>query len=55
MSRLKKLVLSNTEIRELPEDIGELSDLRVLEMKISIITKLPESIRKLQVSYKGHQ
>ena len=51
MYKLRKISACNTSIKEIPENIGDLTELRVLELKITMVSKLPESITKLQVSY----
>ncbi len=48
LSGATELYLSNTELTELPESIGKLTQLQELDVSGNQLTKLPESIGKLK-------
>ena len=43
-AKCKQLDLSNKDIDELPEEIGELTEIESLDLSFNHIKKLPESI-----------
>jgi Leucine-rich repeat (LRR) protein len=46
-SGLKNLSLSSTDIKELPPEIGQLTNLTYLDLSSTQLTKLPDEIGKL--------
>ena len=50
MTKLMHLHMGNTLIKELPEDIGNMESLTILNIRVSTICRLPASFAKLTVS-----